>query len=118
MLTYNDENSLACSIYIAYYTAKNYYTIIRELPTGRGFADYVFIPRKNTDKPALIVELKYNKDADSAIKWTTENSVVHLQIHEKRYEGALKDYVGNMLLVGINYDKETKKHSCVIEEGV
>ncbi|MCD7867707.1 MAG: ATP-binding protein [Clostridiales bacterium] len=111
VLAYNDENSLACAIYIAYYTARNYYMVIRELPAGKGFADYAFIPRRDTDKPAMIVELKFNKDADTAIK----------QIHDNRYDGVLKDYFGNLLLVGINYDKDAKgvnakKHSCVIEK--
>ncbi|MCD7763627.1 MAG: ATP-binding protein [Lachnospiraceae bacterium] len=110
VLTYNDENSLACAIYIAYYTARNYYKIIREFPTGKGFADYAFIPGRDTDKPAMIIELKYDKDADTAIR----------QIHEKRYSGDLKTYFGNLLLVGINYDKDAKgenakRHSCVIE---
>ncbi|MCC8044340.1 MAG: ATP-binding protein [Clostridiales bacterium] len=110
-LTYNDENSLACSIYIAYYTARNDYMLIRELPAGKGFADYAFIPGKNTDKPAMIVELKYDKDADTAIR----------QIHDNRYDGVLKEYFGNLLLVGINYDRNAKgvsakKHSCVIEK--
>lgn len=109
-LTYNDENSLACAIYIAYYTAKNYYMMIRELPAGKGFADYVFIPRPDSDKPAMVIELKYDKDADTAIR----------QIHDNRYAGALKDYSGSLLLVGINYDKDAKgakrkKHSCVVE---
>ncbi|MCD7980924.1 MAG: ATP-binding protein [Clostridiales bacterium] len=111
ILRYNDENSLACAIYIGYYSAKNYYVIIREFPSGRGFADYAFIPRRGTDKPAMIVELKYDKDADTAIR----------QIHENRYEGDLKKYFGNLLLVGINYDKDVKganakRHSCVIEK--
>ncbi|MCD7955375.1 MAG: ATP-binding protein [Lachnospiraceae bacterium] len=109
-LTYNDENSLACAIYIAYYTARNYYMIIRELPAGKGFADYAFIPRPDSDKPAMVIELKYDKDADTAIR----------QIHDNRYAGALKDYSGSLLLVGINYDKDAKgkkrkKHSCVVE---
>ncbi|MCC8028884.1 MAG: ATP-binding protein, partial [Lachnospiraceae bacterium] len=111
VLTYNDENSLACAIYIAYYTAKNYYKVIRELPTGKGFADYAFIPGRGTDKPAMIIELKYDRDADTAIR----------QIRENRYEGDLKEYFGNLLLVGINYDKDAggmnaKRHSCVIEK--
>lgn len=67
----------------------------------------VFLPRKNfTDKPALIVELKWNKSAEGAIA----------QIKDKNYCHALKDYSGKILLVGINYDKRTKKHSCAIEE--
>ncbi len=110
VLTYNDENSLACAIYIAYYTAKRYYKIVRELPTGKGFADYAFLPRPGTDKPAMVIELKCDKDADTAIQ----------QIHENRYDGDLKQYFGKLLLVGINYNKnekgkDAKKHSCIIE---
>ncbi|MCD7904581.1 MAG: ATP-binding protein [Clostridiales bacterium] len=108
ILKYNDENSLACAVSIAYYTAERYYEVYRELPTGKGFADLVFIPHKNTNRSAVIVELKYNKTADSAIK----------QIKERRYEGKLKTYEDNLLLVGVNYDREStaKKHSCVIEK--
>ena len=106
ILSYNNENSLACVISIAYYYAKNDYIIFRELPTGKGFADMVFIPRKNTSSPALIVELKYNKDADAAID----------QIKRKNYPAKLADYAGNLLLVGINYDKKTKTHTCHIEK--
>ncbi|MCD8222498.1 MAG: ATP-binding protein [Clostridiales bacterium] len=108
ILEYNDENSLSCAIMLAYYTARNYYEIVREFPSGKGFADLVFIPRKNTDKPAMIIELKYNKSAESAIQ----------QIKDKRYTGRMQDYTGNLLLVGINYDKNagSKKHTCIIEE--
>ncbi|MCD8117911.1 MAG: ATP-binding protein [Lachnospiraceae bacterium] len=110
VLKYNDENSLACAIYIGYFTAKNYYMIVRELPSGKGFADYAFIPRRGTDKPAMIVELKYDKNADTAIR----------QIHDNRYGGVMKKYFGELLLVGINYDKDAegkdaKRHQCVIE---
>ncbi|MCD8370728.1 MAG: ATP-binding protein [Clostridiales bacterium] len=111
VLQYNDENSLACAVTIAYFTAERFYEIYRELPTGKGFADIAFMPRRNTDKPALLVELKYNRTAESAIK----------QIHDNRYDGKLKDYFGNLLLVGINYDRDIKKegakrHTCVIEK--
>lgn len=106
ILTYNDENSLSCVISLAYYNAINEYTKIRELPTGKGFADLVYIPRKHSDKPAMIVELKYNKSAEGAIT----------QIKEKQYVESLKEYQGNILLVGINYDKDSKKHTCVIEK--
>ncbi len=110
-LAYNDENSLACAIMLAYYTAQNYYEIFRELPSGKGFADYAFIPRRGVDKPPLLIELKFNKSADSAIK----------QIHEKRYCGKLMGFGEKCLLVGVNYDKDAKgenqkHHSCVIEE--
>lgn len=57
ILQYNNENSLSCTIHLAFYFAREYYTIIRELPTGKGFADVCFIPRKMfLDKPAVIIE--------------------------------------------------------------
>jgi len=117
ILSYNDENSLACVLSIAYYYAKNDYIIHRELASGKGFADLVLIPRRNVDSPALVIELKYNKDADAAID----------QIKRKNYPAKVADYLdssprggreGALLLVGINYDKdgpEGKKHSCKIE---
>ena len=80
--------------------------MIRELPTGKGFADIVFLPHKYSDKPAMIVELKWNPTAEGAIK----------QIKEKDYVKALEPYTGDILLVGINYDTNTKNHQCVIEK--
>lgn len=105
ILQYNDENSLSCAINIAYYNARIYYTVVREMPTGKGFADFVFLPRKMSDKPAMIVELKYNQSAETALA----------QIKEKQYTEALKEYKDNLLLIGINYDKNTKQHTCLIE---
>ena len=105
VLKYNDENSLACVLTIAYYSAKKDYMMIRELPASKGFADVVLLPRPACNKPAIVLELKYDHSADTAIA----------QIHEKRYAGTLKDYVGEVILVGINYDKETKRHECRIE---
>ncbi|MDD6824808.1 MAG: AAA family ATPase [Oscillospiraceae bacterium] len=103
---YNDENSLSCAITMAYFTAPAYYTVIRGLPSGKGFADIVMIPRADSgNKPAMVIELKWDKDADTAIK----------QIKEKRYTGKLKGYGKEVLLVGVNYDRESKKHECVIE---
>jgi len=107
ILEYNDENSLSCVISLALYSASDYYTIIREVPSGKGYADLVFIPRKkHMDKPAIIIELKWNKTVDGAIA----------QIKKKNYISALEEYQGNLLLVGVNYDTKTKKHECVIEE--
>ena len=106
ILSYNNENSLACVLSIAYYYAKNDYVIHRELPTGKGFADLVLIPRKNVDSPAIVLELKYNKDADTAIS----------QIKRKQYPDKVKPYADHLLLVGINYDKEQKTHTCRIEK--
>lgn len=105
ILQYNDENSLACVISIAYYTAQNKYIMHRELPTGKGFADMVFIPRKNVNSPAIIVELKHNKTSSAAIE----------QIKQKRYTDKIAQYTGEILLVGINYD-DGKGHTCEIEK--
>ena len=106
-LQYNDENALSYTISLALYAARNFYQIYRELPTGKGFADLVFIPRKKfPDKPALIVELKWDKTAKGAIN----------QIKNKQYFESLQEYQGNLLLVGVNYDKDTREHQCEIEE--
>jgi hypothetical protein len=110
--TYNSEEALSYSIRLAYYSAQEYYTVIPELDTGKGYADLVYIP-KVPDKPAILIELKYNKDAVTAIT----------QIHERNYPERLEHYKDNLILVGINYDKtvnnentEFKHHSCVIEK--
>ncbi len=105
-LKYNDENSLSCTINLAFYFAREYYTIVRELPGGKGFADICLIPRKlHLDKPAVVIELKWDKDVTGAIA----------QIKDRKYVDALKDYQGNLLLAGISYDRRSKKHTCVIE---
>lgn len=93
ILKYNDENSLSCVITLAYYNAINEYTLIRELPTGKGFADIAFLPRRYSAKSALLVELKYDRSAPNAIS----------QIKEKQYPETMREYKGNLLLVGINY---------------
>ena len=105
ILAYNDENSLACVLSIAYIWAKNEYIIHREYATGKGYADLVMIPRRNVNKPALIIELKFNQSTDAAIQ----------QIKRKNYPAKLAEYTGDILLVGINYDKDTKQHTCQIE---
>jgi len=94
---------------LAYQAAPAYYNVVREFPSGVGFADMVLIPRANAGEcPAIVIELKWDKGADTAIR----------QIKERRYTGSLKGYGDKILLVGINYDKnsENKKHQCVIEE--
>lgn len=104
IIQYNDENALSYTLSLAYYTARDYYTIIREMPSGKGYADIIFIPKK--DKPAMIIELKWNQDANCAIN----------QIKDKKYMYGLEHYVDNLLLVGISYDKQSKKHECIIEK--
>ena len=106
ILTYNDENSLGCAVSLAYYSARKDYKIVREMPAGRGFADVVFLPLPSCIKPAVIVELKYDRSVRSAIS----------QIREKQYPQVLEGYSGEIVLVGVNYDKDSKEHSCVIEK--
>ena len=109
VIRYHDENSLSSVLAIAYLSAMEYYfKPVRELPAGRGFADFVFIPKPEylTDYPALVVELKWNKNASTALQ----------QIKEKKYPASINGYTGNILLVGINYDEKTKVHECLIEQ--
>ena len=108
VIEYHDENSLSSVLTIAFLSTLDYYfKPVRELPTGRGFADFVYIPKPmyREDYPALVVELKWNKSAATALQ----------QIKEKCYTESLRDYAGDILLVGINYDKKTKEHTCSIE---
>ena len=108
-IRYNDENSLSSTITIAYLGAMQYYfKPVRELPTGRGFADFVFIPKPEykSTYPALVVELKWNQDTTTALQ----------QIEDKKYPESILDYTGEILLVGINYDKTSKEHQCRIEK--
>ena len=108
-IEYHDGNSLSSVLAIGYLSSMQYYfKPVRELPAGRGFADFVFLPKPEyvQDYPVLLVELKWNKSAYTAID----------QIKDRNYPSSLLEYTGNILLVGINYDKKTKKHECVIEE--
>lgn len=108
-IQYNNENSLSSVLAIAYLSSMEYYfKPVRELPTGRGFADFVFIPKPEyvSSYPALVVELKWNKNVKTALQ----------QIKEKQYPDSVLDYTGDILLVEINYDKKTKEHQCLIEK--
>ncbi len=106
ILKYNDENSLSCAVSLAFYYAREYYTIIREMPAGKGFADICFIPKPQyADKPAVIIELKRKKSVDTGMN----------QIKEKKYPEILCGYHNNLLLCSISYD-EKKNHSCTIEK--
>ena len=101
----NNETSLSCVISRAYYSARKEFIMHRELAAGKGFADIVFIPRKNIDLPALVVELKRNQSTGLAIE----------QIRQKKYTDKISQYTGEILLVGINYDDD-KGHTCRIEK--
>jgi len=103
--SYNNEDALQSAIYLSYIYALNKYTILREVTTGKGFADVVFIPFV-PNIPAMIIELKRNGSSDTALN----------QIKDKKYFASLTAYKGNLLFVGINYDEEKKTHSCKIEQ--
>ena len=103
-LTYNDEHCFQSAICLAYFYANTRYTLVKELPTGKGYADLVLIPYL-PNIPAMVIELKHNKSAGSALQ----------QIKEKNYCQALNNYKGDLLFVGISYDEKTKEHSCKIE---
>lgn len=108
VIQYHNENSLSSVLAIAYLSSMQYYfKPVRELPTGRGFADFIFIPKPEykNDYPALVIELKWNQNAQTALQ----------QIKEKNYPESILNYMGNILLVGINYDKVSKEHTCRIE---
>ena len=108
VIQYNNENSLSSVLSLAYLSTMQYYfRPVREMPLGRGFADFVFLPKPQYvgSYPALLVELKWNQRAKTALA----------QIKEKKYAESLADYTGEILLVGISYDKKTKQHECVIE---
>ena len=103
---YNNENALAAAVYIAYVYALNHYTIFKELTTGKGFADLVFVPiHLDGEHPPIIIELKHNTSTGNALK----------QIQSKEYFHAFDSYKGKVLFVGINYDDD-KKHECEITE--
>ena len=105
VIQYNDENSLACVLSLAYYSAQDSYAVYRELQGGEGFADLVFVPRTGNHNPAMIVELKWNQTTGIALE----------QIKDRKYIRCLKDYHGKVLFVGVNYDKKSKKHTCQFE---
>lgn len=102
---YNNEQALRSVIRIAYISCVDEFIRIDELPSGHGYADVVFFPKRNSSMPLILIELKWNKTDQGAIG----------QIRNIDYPQALKDYGGKMLLVGINYDPKSKKHTCRIE---
>ena len=108
-ISYNNENSLSSVLSIAYLSAMEYYfKPIREFPAGRGFADFVFIPKPEykADYPAIVVEIKWNQNAQTAMQ----------QIKDRKYPASILSYTGDILLVAINYDKGSKEHQCMIEK--
>ena len=103
---YNNEQALRAVVKYAYISAIGQYMQVEEMPSGKGIADVAFLPTPLSRLPAMVVELKWNKTAGGAIS----------QIREKQYTAKLKPYAGNILLVGINYDERTGRHTCLIEK--
>ncbi|MBQ6594145.1 MAG: AAA family ATPase [Clostridia bacterium] len=108
-LNANNENSLRAVIQLAYFSYKDHYLKMEELPTGYGYADIVYLPKRGETVPALVIELKWDRSAGAAIE----------QIKQRKYPQVLQGYGGDILLVGINYEKEApagqRKYTCVIE---
>ncbi len=109
-LYYNNEQALRSVIKRAYFSYGDEYVMFEELPAGSGYADVVYLPKKNSPLPVLVIELKWKKSVDSALD----------QIRDRRYPEAVKDYGSDILLVGISYDKDApageRKHRCRIEK--
>ncbi|MBQ7581906.1 MAG: AAA family ATPase, partial [Lachnospiraceae bacterium] len=107
-LHYNKEDSLRSVIKLAYYTYRDHYTQWEELPSGEGYADVVYLPKKDSDWPVLVVELKWDHSAEGAIA----------QILDRKYPDSLKGHGSQILLVGISYNKGdasgARKHTCKI----
>lgn len=105
-LFYNNEQALRSVIKLAYFSYRDHFLKFEELPSGKGYADLVYYPKKDSAYPVLVIELKWNQTEDGAIA----------QIKEKKYPSVLEGYGGDILLVGVNYDTDTKKHTCKIEK--
>ena len=111
-------------------TIMDEYVIHRKYATGKGYADLVMNPRRNISKPALVNELTNEREESGAcsnyperggsrrsqLKFNHSAETAISQIKQKNYPSKIADYTGDILLVGINYDKETKQHSCKIEK--
>lgn len=104
-IKYNNEECLRSTIRLAYISCRDEFMEIDELPSGHGYVDMAFVPKKGSSKPVILIELKWNKTSDGAI----------LQMKERDYAHILRDYGSDILLVGINYDEKTKRHTCKIE---
>jgi hypothetical protein len=107
--TYNQEADLSHTVMTAYFTYKNYYERFFEVRSGNGVSDVIYIPKPNHPNiPALLFEFKWNESAQGAL----------MQIKNKHYDWGLEAYKDNLLLIGINYDKATHEHTCIIEKFV
>ncbi len=108
IIAYNDENALACTLRLAFFSAVRRYRLVREAPAGKGYADLLMVPlASNPGGPGVVVELKWGASPQDALA----------QIRERGYGRALEGLAarGEVVLAGIAYDPKTKRHSCAIE---
>ena len=103
---YNSEEALRVTIKMAYIASIDHYAYFEELPSGKGYCDIAFIPKDNVQSPILLFELKWNKDTEEALS----------QIKDKTYSQRLEQFQKEILFIGINYDANTKEHTCKIEK--
>jgi hypothetical protein len=109
LLGYNSEEALVFTLIAGLMWSTDYeYECYRELQSGKGFVDLVYVPKTRQDLPVLIIEFKKDADALDAIN----------QIKDRNYTGRYcrNDYYGNILFLGISYNSRTKKHQCLIEK--
>lgn len=112
LLSYNHETELSAIVNLVYLAARDSYRVEREDKAGKGYVDFIFYPY-DTTADCIILELKVDHTPDEAIA----------QIIDKKYAlkfvpklAGQKIYTGRILAVGIGYWKESKKHSCKVEE--
>jgi hypothetical protein len=120
-LFYNDEQALRSVIRFAYISCVDEFLRVEELPTGIGYADVVYLPKKGSTMPIMVVELKLPKHPEEAAsgsfcRWNKSADSAIAQIKNQNYPQALEGFGSEILLVGVNYDEKSKKHTCVIEK--
>ena len=107
-LWYNNEQALRAIIKLTFFTYRDHYIKLEELPSGSGYVDMAYLPKKYDPSPALIIELKAGSTPEEAMK----------QMRSRNYASAVEGIGSDLLLVAITYDKndKTKPHHCLIEK--
>nr|WP_308668080.1 AAA family ATPase [uncultured Agathobacter sp.] len=112
LLSYNHETELSAIVNLVYLAARDSYRVEREDKAGTGYVDFIFYPY-DTTADCIILELKVDHTPDEAIS----------QIIDKKYAlkfvpklAGQRIYTGRILAVGIGYWRDSKEHSCKVEE--
>jgi hypothetical protein len=103
---YNGEQALRAVVKAALVAAVDDWACVDEMPSGHGYADVAYLPRRGSGKPALLVELKWDRPVGAAVD----------QVLARDYPQALRDLGVPVLVVAVTYDAKTKEHSCRIVE--